>query len=403
MIQSNHNRGVWLNHPFSIINRYLFQEMVPPFLINLAFFSFIFLMKQILEITDMIVNRNVGLGSVGLLLIYTMPHFLQYVIPMSIMMAVLLTFLRMSGDNEIMALKAGGVSVYRLVLPVMCFSLVGTLITACMTLYGVPAGTQRFKALVVDVATKNLNVSLKARTFNDSFKQIMLYVNRIDPESGDLRQVLIEDSRTQGVNNTVIARRGRLVSDAKKMVFHLHLYDGSINQVDLHKRTSHTIRFQTYDIRLDLKSVMTDPGLLHTSPGEMALPLLRQYIDSAGKGTPRYFKALLHYYKKFSIPAACLTMGLLALPLGLQARNTNRAYGIGLGLFFFLLYYILLSVGSAYGENGHYPPVVGMWLPDVVLGGFGVWLLIRSARERPLAIHRMEALVERVVRWGRKT
>jgi lipopolysaccharide export system permease protein len=402
MHSTQHRRGVSLTHPFSILNRYLFQEMVPPFLINLAFFSFIFLMKQILEITDMIVNHNVGLGPVGLLLVYMMPHFLQYVIPMSVMMAVLLTLLRMSGDNEIMALKAGGFSIYRLVPPVMCFSLVGALITAYMTLFGVPSGTQRFKALLVDVATTNLNVSLKERTFNDSFDQIMLYVNRIDPESGDLHQVLIEDNRTHGVDNTVIASRGRLLPDADKMVYHLRLYDGSINQMNMQKRSSHTVRFQTYDIRLDLKAVMTDPGLSHTSPGEMTLPALKQYIDRVEAGSTHYFKALLHYYKKFSIPVACLAMGLLALPLGLQARNTNKAFGIGLGLFFFLLYYILLSVGSAYGENGRYPPVVGMWLPDAVLGGFGAWLLIRSARERPLALHRLEQLAGRLIPWGRQ-
>ena len=388
--------------PFSILNRYVFLEMVPPFLINLVFFSFLFLMKQILEITDMIVNRNVGLGPVVLLLVYTMPHFLQYVVPMSVMMAVLLTLLRMSGDNEIMALKASGVSVYRLLPPVMCFSLVGTLITAYMTLWGVPSGTHRFKALLVDVATTNLNISLKERTFNDSFKQIMLYVNRIDPQNGDLYQVLIEDSRTQGVNNTVIASRGRLIPDTDKMVFHLQLYDGSINQMDMHKRSSHTIRFQTYDIRLDLKGVMMDPGLSYTSPGEMALPALRQHINQVEKGSTRYFKALLHYYKKFSIPVACLAMGLLALPLGLQARNTNKAFGIGLGLFFFLFYYILLSVGSAYGENGHYPPIIGMWLPDVVLGGFGAWLLFRSGRERPVLFDRLETLTGRLTRRGRK-
>jgi lipopolysaccharide export system permease protein len=75
-------------------------------------------------------------------------------------------------------------------------------------------------------------------------------------------------------------------------------------------------------------------------------------------------------------------MGLLAVPLGIQARNSKKAFGIGLGLFFFLLYYILLSVGTAFGENGSYPPVIGMWMPNVILGGFGIYLLILSAKEK---------------------
>ncbi|WP_054690038.1 LptF/LptG family permease [Desulfosarcina cetonica] len=202
--------------PFSILSRYLFLEMLPPFFINLAFFSFIFLMKQILDITDMIVNHRVGVGPVFLLLIYTMPYFLQYVIPMSVMMAVLLTLLRMSSDNEIMALKAGGVSIYRLLPPILAFSLMGTVVTGFMTIAGVPVGAERFKTLLFDVATANLNVSLKERTFNDNFKDVMIYVNRIDPKTRELHQVLIEDGRTADVNNTVVARVGKLFGDPQK-------------------------------------------------------------------------------------------------------------------------------------------------------------------------------------------
>ena len=95
--------------------------MMPPFVINLAFFTFIFLMTKILEITNLVVNYRAGLFNVILMLIYSMPFFLVFIIPMSIMMAILLTFLRMSGDNEIVALKSGGMSMYRFLPPVFLF------------------------------------------------------------------------------------------------------------------------------------------------------------------------------------------------------------------------------------------------------------------------------------------
>ena len=390
-------------NPFSILNRYLFLEMLPPFFINLAFFSFIFLMKQILDITDMIVNHRVGVVPVFLLLAYTMPYFLQYIIPMSTMMAVLMALLRMSSDNEIMALKAGGVSIYRLLTPVLAFSLAGTLITGYMTIFGVPSGAERFKSLLFDVAAANLNVSLKERTFNDSFKQIMLYVNKIDPQSGELNNVLIEDSRTSGENNTVVARRGRLFGEPGKMVYYLRLYDGTISQMDVRDRSSHTINFETYDIRLDLKDVFSTPGIANQTPDEMTLPHLRAHLKQVKADKINYLSALLKYYKKFSIPVACLAMGLLAMPLGIQARNARKAFGIGLGLLFFLLYYILLSVGTAFGENGNYPPVVGMWMPNVILGGFGIYLLVLSAKEKTLTFNWLGHFVDRVMkRFGRK-
>ena len=368
-------------NPFTIINRYLFLEMLPPFFVNLAFFSFIFLMKQILDITDMIVNHGVGLGPVCLLLVYTMPYFLQYVIPMSIMMAVLMAFLRLSSDNEIMALKAGGVSVYRLLTPVLVFSLLGTLITGYMTIYGVPHGASRFKTLLFDVATTNLNVALKERTFNDSFDNIMLYINKIDPHSGELHSVFIEDHRNEGVNNTVVARKGKIVGDPMDLIYHLKLFDGTINQMDMKNRSSNIVNFETYDIRLDIKAAMTNPGIGNKSPNEMTPAELKAYMHKL-KDTDEepYYGALLQLHKKFSIPVACIAMGLLAVPLGIQTKNAKKSFGIGLGLFFFLLYYLLMSVGTAFGENGSYPPVIGMWMPNLILGGFGIYLLVRSAR-----------------------
>jgi len=111
------------------VNRYIFKELIPPYAMNLLFFIFVFLMRQILEITNVIVNYQVSLTAFFLMLAYSMPYFLAYIIPMSVMMSVLLTFLRLSSDNEIVALKASGISVYHLLPPVILFAVVNALLT----------------------------------------------------------------------------------------------------------------------------------------------------------------------------------------------------------------------------------------------------------------------------------
>lgn len=350
----------------------------------------------------MIINQKVGAGAVGLVLIFMMPHFLQYVIPMSVMMAVLLAMLRMSADNEVMALKAGGVSVYRLLPSVLTFGVLGMLITGYMTIWGVPQSAERFKTLLFDVASANLNVSLKERTFNDNFKQIMLYVNRIDPHSKELQHVLIEDSRTANVNNTVIASRGKLFGDPTEMVYYLRLYDGIINQMNMHDRSSHTIHFETYDIRLDLRDVMSGPGMARKRPKDMNLADLKSYLKQVKDDKKAYFGGLLNLHKKFSIPVACLAMGILALPLGIQSRHAKKAFGIGLGLLFFLLYYLLLSMGTALAENGRLHPAIGMWMPNVILGGGGIYLLVQSAKEKTILLTFLAPFLDAVKRLVKK-
>ncbi|MBW1896256.1 MAG: LptF/LptG family permease, partial [Deltaproteobacteria bacterium] len=118
-----------------IIGGYVLREMIPPFLVNLAFFTFVFLMAKILNVTKLIVNYGVGLSSVMLMLTYFIPSFLIFIVPMSIMMGVLIAFLRLSHDNEVVALKASGFSVYKLLPATLVFCLAGFLLTALMTVY----------------------------------------------------------------------------------------------------------------------------------------------------------------------------------------------------------------------------------------------------------------------------
>jgi len=369
----------------TVVSRYIFLEMIPPFILNMVFFTFLFLMTRILEITDMIVNYGVNIWAVIKLLGFTMPFFLQFIIPMSVMMAVLLTFLRMSSDNEIIALKAGGVSIYRLLPPVLLFALAGVLLTAFTAIYGLPTGRTAIKKLLYDVAANNSEIGLKPRTFNDAFKGVMLYVNQIEPGTRTLHDVFIEDHRSKGVVSTVVSPRGRLFSQPDKNIFQLRLYNGSINQVDVQERSAHTVQFETYDIRLDIEKRAGYQGGMKNQE-EMSIPELLDTLNKAGKKDNRYYLTLMEFHKKFSLPFSCLFLALLAVPLGIQSRHAKRSFGIGLGLIFFLLYYLMLSAGWVFGETGAYPPLVGMWVPNLVMGGIGLFLLVRNARERPVRI-----------------
>ena len=381
----------------SIVNRYFFTEMIPPFTLNIVFFTFVFLMAKILDITKMIVNYKISISSVFLLLFYSIPHFLEFVIPLSIMMSILLTFLRLSADNEIVALKAGGFSIYRLLPPVMLFCLLGFLLTGFMSIYGVPWGRLSFKDLTLEVVSSNAKIGLKERTFNDSFKDVMLYMNKIDLKSKILINVFIEDKRNKNIVSTVVAPRGNIFNRPDRPSFHLRLYDGSINQVDINNQATHSIKFDTYDINLDLEKTISAAKGRSKDEKEMNLVELRQYIQTFSKKDVRYFTALTEFHKKISIAFACFALGILAVPLGIQSHSAKRSFGLGLGLFFFLLYYLMLSAGWVFGETGVYPPVIGMWLPNVVMGGLGLFLLDRTAKERPVNIRYLPALIKRVI------
>ncbi|MCG6974166.1 MAG: LPS export ABC transporter permease LptF [Desulfobacterales bacterium] len=370
----------------SIINRYLLREMMLPFVINTVFFTFIFLMTKILDITKLIVNYKISLSSVLLILLFSTPRFLSFVIPMSVMMAVLLTFLRLSSDKELVALKAGGVGIYGLVPPVVLFCVMGVVLACIMTLYGMPWGTLSMKRLTFQVAASHVDAGLKERTFNDSFKDVMLYINNIDLKNKILKDVFIEDKRSKNVVSTVMAPTGKLISEPDKLEIHLKLYNGAINQVDLKNKSAHSIHFVTYDVNLDLKKALAASSSGPKNEDEMRFGELRQYLKTFPQKNEQYYSALIELYKKFSIPFACLSLGILAVPLGIHSESAKRSKGLGMGMIFFLIYYLMLSAGSVFGEAGLYPPAVGMWVPNVVTGGLGLFLLVRANNDRPVRI-----------------
>jgi lipopolysaccharide export system permease protein len=184
--------------------------------------------------------------------------------------------------------------------------------------------------------------------------------------------------------------------------FLLRLYEGTINQVDVKSRSVNTVHFDTYDILLDTRQAIAAMATGPTHPEEMSLSEIRKYLALSTEKNSKYYLTLMEFHKKFSLPFACIALGLLAAPLGIQSRSSRRSFGISLGICFFLIYYILLSAGWVFGEAGKYPPILGMWLPNLVTTGAGLILLHRANYEKPAPLTTLAAGVARRLRHLRK-
>ncbi len=372
----------------TILNRYIFFEFFPPFGINLLFFAFIFLITRVLDIVNMILNYRVSPLVFIRLVIYSLPYFLSFVIPMSVMMAVLLTFLRMSNDNEVMAIKSCGINPHRFLVPVLSFCLLGWGLTTYVSAVALPWGNRSFSRLTLEMARQHVDAAIQERTFIDEFDGLTLYVAQVDTRTRTLIDVFIEDRRTAGIQNTIVAPKGSLTAELQDDKVRLTLLDGVLNQVNLEDYSAHTVRFDSYDMQFDLDRKMRLSYLSNKSES-MTVSELRAYIESfKTKRNRYYYNALMRYHEKFALPFACFALGILAIPLGIQPKRDKRSFGIVVGIVLFLIYYMLLSVGWSLGESGAYHPLLGMWTPNIVLGGIGLFLYLRSMKDRPLVLGR---------------
>ncbi len=367
-----------------IAHRYILQSVVTPLLVNLLFFTFMFLMGKMLKITKLIINYQVDAGVIGLLLLYSIPHFLVFVLPMSVMMAILLAFTRMAADNEIMALKSAGVSLYKMIPAALIIAAGGVLATLMMTVYGMPQGKKAIKQLTYETLASHANVGLKARTFNDRVDKVTLYVNAIETQTMRLKDVFIEDRRDPSAVSTIVASDGQLIRVPERRAIRLRLFNGLINQVKHDAHAASSLYFSTYDIEFDLKQAAKAARRQHQHEDEMSLAELKAYISDA-RGFPKAYRdALVEFHTKFSIPAACLALGILAIPLGVELKSNRKSAGLGMGLVVFVMYYLTMTAGRVLGEMGGVPPALGLWAPNVLFGTAGIIMLVRSAREKPL-------------------
>ncbi len=370
---------------FKRIHTYFFFEFIPPFAISTFFLTSVFLMTRIPDISNMVMNYNSSLTDILLLISYTLPRFMEFTIPMSAMIAVLLTIMRMSGENEIIALKGAGMSLYKLLPPVIIFSMITLLITMWVTVYGIPKGKLALKMKTIALARSSIDAALQERQFNSQLDGIMIYVAHVDMGTRDLTDVFIEDRRTADMVSISTAPRGRLVRQENQDVYTIRLYDGMINQVNVQDHSVTHINFGHYDINIDLSAMQqNNPTAVNKDFDEMSLHELVQRIRIGFQNPELDRKARLVLHEKFSIPFACLALGVLAFPLGIQSSSLRKSNGFGMGIGFFLLYYLLLAFGWSGGEAGRYPPGIAMWLPNAVMAGAGIFLLIRNARERPV-------------------
>ncbi len=384
-----------------IIHRYLFREMLGPFFVSLGVFTFVLLLAKIMELTDLVVSRGVGLDVVGRLLSYTLPYLFVFTLPMATLLGVLLAFLRLSGDNEITALKAAGVGLMQLVPPVAAVALLAWAATSALAIWALPWGNHKFENLIFTVAQAKADLALKERVFLDNFPGLVIYINRL-PGDGQMQDVFIVDERDPTRAYTVVAKRGRIYpSSGGKIV--VRLYEGTIHGVGAQLKTAQTAQFESYDVTMEAPGF---GGARRTSKHEkeMMLDELIAEMAKEAPGSKRYYLLDMELQKKFTLPFSCLVMALIGLPLGSHSRS-GRSWGVAVALAVFFTYYLMLSAAWSFGVSGAYPPKVGMWVPNLFFGLLGLVMFNRERREAPIPIldnlNKIPALFSRLRARGR--
>lgn len=364
-----------------LLYSYLATEMLAPFFASFLIMNSVFFLVKLIPFLNFVLELNIDLADFTRLFSYLFPNIFLYSIPMAAMMGVTIGFARLSSDSEILALKASGISMYQIIPPVVIVTAIIALATSYCSIRLIPLSEIAMKQLTYQLLKEKVNKGIKAHTFTEALGDVVVYVDKIDKATGEWADVWVSDMR--GVENPIItmASTGRMKSNIQDMTVSIILENGSLHRPN--NENAQIVEFDKYQINVPLRppdskatrvkrrNVLTMGELLHEA-------------DNIKENTETKRKILIEFHKRLVLPAGCLLISLLGLPLGLQARPGKKAIGIQAGLVIFILYYVIYTFGRNLAEEAVLPVVIGMWTPNFLFFCLAVFWIYRIANERPL-------------------
>jgi len=358
-----------------LADRYILSELLGPMFLAAGGFVLFMVANMIFLLVDQIVNKQVPFLAVIEMLLLRIPAILVLTFPVAMLFATLLGLGRMASDHEIMAIRTSGVTFFRLVAPILFLAFLLVVLAFITNEKIAPWATHQSETIVREILMRQTLPPVEPDVFIHGPNNTVYYVGAVDKKNKMLYHVMIfEPSENAAYPRMTVADQASY--DGK----HLHLLKGSIHQYTGSGLTRYEASFDEMIVPITI-----DPDNFvstQKTPFEMSTDELRKQIDlfkTSGIST-RSLATDFHF--KFSLPFGCLVASLIGIPLSVRFPRGGRFISVALAVFLLFVYYSLFSVSRTLGIMGMLPPFIAAWVPNVLLGVVGMWLILSEERIR---------------------
>ncbi|MFP4442092.1 MAG: LptF/LptG family permease [Spirochaetia bacterium] len=418
------------------ISLYVSKEFFFSFLVTFLFFFFIFFVNNMLLLAEEILSKNVPLKEVVKLIIYMLPQVVALVFPFSTLVSALMALGRLSSDNELIAMQTSGIPRGRIFLPMLFIGLILSVTSFVINDYFLPLGNINFSRLYRKLIYSNPELELESNTIKKYQDRIIITGDVSEGNIDDILIIdRAEGTSDQRIISAASAALGEGETEfgtgAEEGVISLRLTDVESHSVDLkkdgafdHAAASGMIynillkdlsfalfnptarEMSSYDVYIDIqeqaakletlrqnqkkKAVLAEFAFIqlyhemakavgNNTSIERALGDLQKELTAVRQEKERQITSRtlqitrLEFFKKFSIPFACIVFVVFAFPVGLLTRKSGRSVGFGIGLIISVLYWGLLIGFHTFGiQQPDFPPFLAMWMPNIVIFILGI-------------------------------
>ncbi|MDZ4723207.1 MAG: LptF/LptG family permease [candidate division Zixibacteria bacterium] len=431
-----------------ILTRYIIREHIAPFLFAFFTITFLLVIDHVPRIIDHVIDKNLSIWIALELVGLNLAWMLALSIPMAVLVATLMAFGRLSSDFEITAVKASGINLIHVLMPLL---VIGGLLSFGMVQFNdkvLPDLNQKARILWGDIASMRPTLIFRSGTFITDVPGYLILIDKIDHTTSRVEGVRITETKVPSTPRIIVADYGFLKTVDNGATTEFTLHNGELHSLDLSQPENYRkIDFETQvfnvtgtgselqrseteyrsDREMNIQELKenVDRATLSMAPNsEQIASFLRTRLtylfadtfsysfkdsltDSAAyqivktdaavmanqlqKSNDQIFaqsqvrnKYQIELYKKYSIPAATLAFILVGAPIGMLTRKGGMGIAIAISIGIFILYWAFLIGGEDIADRGLLSPFWAMWSANILLGVLGLYLIIKVVTERPI-------------------
>ena len=343
-----------------ILRNYILKECLQPFTLSLCVLTSVFLLGYLPQLANKVINNGVSVSAMGQVFLYNIPILLGYTLPIACLITVILALGNMSAENEILAMRASGIHLLRLLTPLTVVGIALCLVVYILNDRIIPNAFDAQTRILQETGSQDPSSMLEPGSFINAFDKYIIFIYRIE---GDLLYgIRIYEPSPNKPTKTIIAEQGEFVHVPGKDQLMLKLIDGTSDEPDLNNPNNfYKLNFQTSFITMDLSKKKTTG---EKKSRAMTMQELSNKIKSLRKMSIDPSPLITEYQRRVAWSLSPLLFIFLGFPFAAITNRRAKSANLLYALLFAAPYYILSLACQGMASQNVLNPVLLMWAPN---------------------------------------
>jgi len=365
---------------------YIIREHIFPFFMSLGMILSLFILNIVMKMMTTFVGKGLDLIVIIEFFYLSLGWILAMAIPMSVLVASLMAYGRLSQDNEWSVMQSSGISIFQAMAPAIIASI---LLSWGMIFFHnniLPEMNHRSKIIKQSITRKKPLAVIEPGIFITDIPGYVIKAETVDHYNNELfKVILIESSKSGKERRTITAEKGKLFYDQAVKRYRIILTDGEIANLDPQKPEGYfRSKFSKMELTKEVSGIDFEVedknyyGDREKSADSLLAKIER--LKAKKSSTLLIAQVVVEYHKKYALSIACIVMVLIGAPLGLMSGRGGLGPSVTMSILIFMIYWFFLISGEDLADRGKLDPVLAMWNANVVIGILGLFLVRYASR-----------------------